>query len=169
MPAHPEAFQRIRVGLQAFAVTDRDLQTHVLTRLGQIHRKQESAIFATQGAEGRTGRWAALAPGYAAWKAKHFPGKKILVRKGAMKEAFLRVRNPDYVQRYIKPLMQFGARSAVAGFHFIGTGRMPRRDPVSKTEGQIAEMRVGILDWYRNERVPQAQRAMRQLGGIAVR
>lgn len=165
MPANPQEFQRLRVGLQAFEVTDTDLKTVVLRRLGQVHRKQEERIFAAEGAAGRSGKWAALSPAYAAAKRKLFPGRKILVRTGVMKEAFIRATNPDYVQRYVKPLMQFGARSRVATYHDTGTSTMPRRDPVGKTETQLEQLREAILIWYRKERVPQAQRAMKALGG----
>ncbi|MEO8483330.1 MAG: hypothetical protein ABI634_14045 [Acidobacteriota bacterium] len=36
---------------------------------------------------GGVGGWAPLSEDYAAWKAKHFPGRPILVRTGALKES----------------------------------------------------------------------------------
>lgn len=164
MPVNPEAFKRLRTIQEALAVTEADLRGPILRRLGQIHRKQERRIFASEGAEGAFGKWAALSPGYAAAKTRMLGTRgKILVLSGETKDRFLSASRAEYVQRYIKPFMQFGARSEVAGFHFRGSGRLPRRDPVSKTARMLEELRQGIVAWYRNERLPQVLRGAARL------
>lgn len=160
MPFDHKEAQRLRVGVKAFAVTEQDLKTVVLVRLGQIHRRQEEIRFASEGLDGPDGKWPKLSEQYAYYKRTEYPGRKILVRTGSMKKKFINAKNPDYVQRYIKPVMQFGARSVVAAFHFTGTRRMPKRDPVSKSEAQAAQLRFGIVEWYRTERIPQALRGI---------
>lgn len=45
--------------------------------------------FATEGAHGLGAGWVQLNPGYEAWKREHYPGAPMLVRTGAMREAFL--------------------------------------------------------------------------------
>lgn len=45
--------------------------------------------FASEGAHGLGGRWQPLNPDYAAWKDEHYPGRPMLVRTGAMRDAYL--------------------------------------------------------------------------------
>jgi hypothetical protein len=96
-----------------------------------------------------------------------------------------------------KAIVSLGARSEIAGYHFQGsdvtrrsrpgTGKnkkrgkrkkpfkaktyrvkLPRRDMITKTTDQILAMRQVLIDWYRDERVPQAQRALaRKVRGAA--
>ena len=42
------------------------------------------------------------------------------------------------------------------------TWSLPRRDMVSKTAAQVAKMRQAIVDWYREERLPQITRICAQ-------
>lgn len=50
-------------------------------------RLVENEIFTTEGGAGFHGRWPALSDKYRAWKEKHFPGRKIMVRTGRLKRA----------------------------------------------------------------------------------
>lgn len=167
MPINPKAFQRLRTLTQSCEVTDADIAGPVVRRLGGIHRKQERRIFASQGGEGRYGPWAALSPGYLARKIRLLGAAgKILVLSGETKDRFLSPSRSEYIQRYVKPFIQFGAKSEVAGFHFRGGNKLPRRDPVSKTEAQIEQLREGIKAWWINERVPQILRGAIRLGHV---
>lgn len=164
MPANPQGFQRLRTLQEAFVVTEADKAGPLLRRLGQIHRAQERRIFATEGAAGRSGKWAALKPAYLAWKIRQLGAAgKILVLSGETKERFVTPTRPEYIQRYVSPGMQFGARSEVAGFHVRGSGKLPRRDMVSKTETMLEELREGIIRWWTDERLPQIQRGAAKL------
>ena len=165
MPANPEAFQRLRSLAHACEVTDGDIAGPMLRRLGQIHRRQQRRIFASQGAEGRHGKWASLSPEYQIAKRRLLGTVgKILVLSGDMRDRFISASRSEYIQRYVKPFAQFGAASEVAGYHFRGNSKMPRRDPVSKTEKQLVELRQGIIDWWTKERVPQILRGALRLG-----
>src|SRR5258705_6545807 len=129
MPINPAAFQRLRILTNACQVIEADIAGPILTRLGQVHRKQERRIFASQGAEGRYGKWKALSPAYRLRKIRLLGSVgRILVLSGDTKDRFVTRSRPEYIQRYVKPLVQFGARSEVAGFHFRGSGHNPKRD-----------------------------------------
>jgi hypothetical protein len=55
----------------------------------KLFHKHERDQFRTQGKQ--TGpRWPKLSPKYAAWKRKHFPGRPILVRTGALRDALVK-------------------------------------------------------------------------------
>ena len=60
-----EGYERLRTLGSLLTVTDGDLRGPVLTRVAQVHRKQEAAIFTSEGAEGGSGTWAPLSPEYA--------------------------------------------------------------------------------------------------------
>lgn len=45
--------------------------------------------FLTEGAHGLGSKWEPLNPDYQAWKDEHYPGMPILVRTGAMRDAYL--------------------------------------------------------------------------------
>lgn len=99
---------------------------------GQIEARQ----FSSSGAN--SGGWAALSPGYAAWKARHYPGKGVLVRSGAL-EASLTGR-PLGVEVITDDRALFGTGVPYAGYHQHGTPKMPRRRPLEFTGTQRTEL-----------------------------
>lgn len=87
--------------------------------------------FAAEGAVEGDQPWAALKPGYAQWKAKHFPGAKILTRTGELKAA---VTNPEV--ELGPQQLRISVHSKVAVFHQHGTRTMPARNLISLTKKQ---------------------------------
>lgn len=80
------------------------------------------------------GEWAPLSPAYAAWKARHFPGKGILRRTGRLYES-LTGESQDSVAD-IEPLrLTLGTRTPYAVFHQRGTSRMPARPVIDLSPG----------------------------------
>ena len=79
--------------------------------------------FATRG----HGTWRALSPGYAAWKADHYPGQPILVATGRMRQE---VTTGARVTATAKTLT-FTTNNAYWFYHQYGTRRMPAR-PIFK-------------------------------------
>jgi hypothetical protein len=159
---NPEVFKRLRTKAEALIVSPGDFAGPVLVRLGQVHRRQEKAIFASQGAAGGSGRWPKLSPGYAKWKKRVFPGRKILVLSGEMKERFTVPSRPEYVQRFTSSgqsggVFSFGAIDEVAVKHYRGI-KLPVRDMITKTAAQITELRNTFISWYA-ARVRQIVRA----------
>ena len=84
-----QAFERLRDLGDLLKVTDGDLRGPVLTRVAQLHRKQEAAIFASEGAEGGAGGWPPLSPEYAKQKQRALTGgrKARAAQRKATKEA----------------------------------------------------------------------------------
>ncbi len=77
---------------------------------------------------GPSGKWAALSPGYAKWKRRHFPGKPILQRTGNLKDALTNSDSPMAAREYSASQLNFGTSGVhYADFHQLGTARMPAR------------------------------------------
>ena len=129
--------QRQMSSVQALTITPGDYAGPVLVLMGQLHREQQLAIFASQGARGGAGKWPALSPSYAAKKsgfrkaAGKGPGlvfavgKRIMILTGDTKARFTVPTNPAYVQRFVPRgtsggMFQFGAYSDVAAAHLAG-------------------------------------------------
>lgn len=70
--------------------------------------------------------WRPLSPGYAAWKAAHFPGQPLLVRSGEGKAAATR---PDGWETKFAPdrLTMTYRGPAYMAYHQQGGGRLPQR------------------------------------------
>ncbi len=60
----------------------------------------EAAQFATEGAQGASGQWAALSPAYKIFKEKEFPGKTVLRREDALYES---MTGPDALDSILRP------------------------------------------------------------------
>lgn len=163
MPINPAAFERLRVIHRGvIPVTDGDMAGPLLKQLGQIHRAQERRVFAKQ-AQGEIYPWARLKPATIARKRRILGSAgKILVFSGETKARFITASRPQYIQRYVKPFMNFGASSDVAGYHVRGSANLPKRDMITKSSKQLREMRQGILAWWRG-RVAQVLRGQHQL------
>ena len=89
-------------------------------------------------AQGLPDRWVPLSPRYAAWKRKHYPGKKILERTGALKAA-MTGSGPGAVRVIGHRSAEFGTDIPYARYHQSGTRYMPRRKVVQLTDA----MKVG--------------------------
>lgn len=142
-------------GGQAQAISDRFVQfsrrlEDLSVPLEQINESLHERIaeqFASQGAGGYTGTWAALSATYGAWKQKKRPGTPILVGlhpthkgsrqhparpesygiSGAMRDSVL-----DPAATVVGPLrMLYAPTSDIAGFHQTGTSKMPARPIIS--------------------------------------
>jgi len=68
----------------------------VITAFYEIDTEQ----FATEGAQGASGQWAALSPAYKIFKEREFPGKSILRRTDALYES---MTGPDALGSILRP------------------------------------------------------------------
>lgn len=106
---------------QARAVDARPAFEQISESFLRAERKQ----FASQGEYG-SGGWRPLSPSYAAWKAKHYPGKGILVRTGELQKSL--TEGPQV--KVIEPhLMIIGSAVDHGYYHQRGDG-VPQRRPV---------------------------------------
>jgi hypothetical protein len=191
---NPGGFERVRTQAQLLEITPGDMQGPIIRRLDAVHRKQETRIFATEGAEGGGGPWPRLSPEYAARKraaaaggrqeAKGKKGKarisflrekgrpianKILVWTGETRSRFTKT-GAYHIARVIvrgtgEYIVQLGAASTIASYHQHGAGVLPVRDPIKKTTQQVAELQRAITEWYAKERLATAARFLRRFGG----
>ena len=99
------------------------------TRFARIEARQ----FKSEGAYG-SGGWPALSPRYAAWKAKHYPGKPILERTGELKDSL--TRRPLGIEVLTPSSMTVGSGIDYGRFHQAGGGRLPQRRPVELPESE---------------------------------
>lgn len=79
--------------------------------------------FDSQGAT-MSGGWSALSPKYGAWKAKHYPGRGILVRSGDLRES---LASNLGVREFTRKSMTVGTQIPYASYHQNGTRTMPAR------------------------------------------
>lgn len=96
----------------------------------------ETRQFATEGRYG-SGGWAPLSPRYAAWKARHYPGKTILRRTDDLVKSL--TTRPLGVEVIEPHYMILGTAVEYAKYHQHGTPRMPRRRPVELPESERRE------------------------------
>ena len=112
--------------------------------------------FESEGATGQSGRWPALDPSYARWKARKYPGAKILERTGRLR-ASLRSSSEQTVTSEPQKLT---IRSEVpyGGYHQRGIGQK-RRPPWSPTRADANRIVSAITREIRRRLVSTFQRA----------
>lgn len=98
-------------------------------RFATVERRQ----FASEGAYG-SGGWRALSPSYAAWKARHYPGKPILERSGDLKDSL--TRRPFGIEAITPKSLTVGSGIDYGRFHQAGAGNLPQRRPVELPEAE---------------------------------
>jgi phage gpG-like protein len=108
----------------------RDIWPGVIPDFQEFAREQ----FRGEGV-GDTGSWPALSPPYAAWKARHFPGKPILQRTGRLVDS-VTGRTRDTLIEAKPDSLEFGTRVPYAVFHQRGSGRLKRRKVFDLNERQ---------------------------------
>lgn len=89
--------------------------------------RAERRQFATEGGYA-SGGWAPLSPNYAAWKARHYPGKKILHREGDLEGSL--TRRPLGIEVIEPSFAVLGSDVEHGKYHQGGLGRNPQRRPV---------------------------------------
>jgi phage gpG-like protein len=105
----------------------------------------ESARFSTGG----FGAWPPLSDGYAAWKAKHYPGAPILVRTGRLRESLTSRTGAGAVYEESPLELRSGTSVPYAQFHQTGTSRMPARPPEGISEEDTRVMQTVVLDRFK--------------------
>jgi phage gpG-like protein len=101
------------------------------------------------------GRWRPLSPGYAAWKAKHYPGKPIMVRSGDLKKT-LTSMTTGTIYNPSKREVTLGTKIKYALAQHFGTkergggkeqSRLPPRPLISILKSEANRMRK-IMSTY---------------------
>ncbi|MBT9144602.1 MAG: hypothetical protein DDT42_00444 [candidate division WS2 bacterium] len=99
-------------------------------------------------------KWASLSPKYREWKKTHYPGKKILVRTGELKEATTTKTAKGSVFEQTKTLLRMGVNLPVGGWnlamlHQKGTRKMPAREVIKLSTRQKAGWVGMFRQWMR--------------------
>lgn len=92
--------------------------------------------FAAEGAFEDRMRWQDLSPAYAMWKARHFPGRKILELMGRLRDSLTIKGGPDNVFNITPNSLTVGTVVPYAIYHQIGTSKMPMRKIIELTDAQ---------------------------------
>lgn len=135
--------QQVERTLDRFAEAAEDA-TPVWEVLADRFARMERKQFATEGAHA-SGGWAPLSPRYAAWKARHYPGRPILVLTGDLKESL--TRRPFDIEIITPKLAIFGSAVVYGGYHQRGEGHNPRRRPVELRESERREWVKVLQRW----------------------
>jgi len=79
--------------------------------------------------------WEAISPAYAAWKAKHYPGRGVLRASGALMQSLVG-KGSGHVYKATKRAMEIGTGVTSEGgapyplYHQLGAGHNPVRKPI---------------------------------------
>ncbi len=129
------AFNRIEEYISDF----RGIWPNVAKEFYTIEHEQ----FATEGAHGASGKWAALSPVYAKFKAVTFPGMPILRATTSLYDSMTSPGAPDSIFR-MEPLeMTAGTQREGATAHQRGAG-LPARPIISLTGDDKRRMQKAI-------------------------
>jgi len=142
---HQTGAEELRTMLGGLAVAVDDISP-TFPEMERAFRSIEISQFQSEGASGQEGAWPALSEVYAAWKARHFPGKPILQRTGALMRSLVGRGPGSYVSTSPHSLT-IGTSIPYAAFHQIeGLGRRFR--PMISLTDQQAAMFQAILQRY---------------------
>ncbi len=101
--------------------------------------KMEAQQFDAEGAFGGNPRWKPLSAKYAAWKARHFPGKPILQLKKKLKHVMTHPKTDIAPLRLVLSFLGYRRGSwDIPALHQTGTTKMPARKPINLTRSQRA-------------------------------
>jgi phage gpG-like protein len=105
----------------------------------------ESARFSSGG----FGTWPPLSSGYAAFKAKHYPGQPILVRTGLLRESLTSRTGAGAIYEESALELTLGTNVPYAKYHQTGTSKMPARPPEGLNDTDLRVMQTIALDRFK--------------------
>lgn len=125
----PDALKKMSFAFERFGDDLSDFSAFVWPKVLPALEEEERRQFEAEG-NGPSGGWAALSPKYAERKEREWPGKPILERTGALREA-LTSDSSSHARRIISAdMVDFGTEGLeYASFHQLGTLHMPARPP----------------------------------------
>lgn len=158
MRVRPEGFKRIRTKLEALQLSRGDLQGPVLRALDTEHCLQVRGAFTTHGAGVAGGPWPAWSPRYAAWRAKHGLGHRMMRLTDNLYGRSTSPRHGGHVARWLGRLrFAFGYVDDVGYWHQNAKPPRKKRSVIDKTARQYREFVTVFVDFYR-KRVKQVLR-----------
>jgi phage gpG-like protein len=129
--------RQFKVGLGRMTKALGDMRPFWEKGLKPAFIQAEKQQFSTEGGAGRHGAWADLSDDYKKWKARHYPGRGLLVRDGLLAQALTGGRG--FVLQSHPQWVAIGAESTYGTYHQKGKG-MPRRRPIDISDAQEKEL-----------------------------
>lgn len=145
-----QAVRSFALGMERLGTALSDFR-FIFPRVVSLFEDSFAKQFERRGAGPVVGPWSPLQPSYAAWKAKHYPGKPLLERSGNLKEGLTAKSGTHTVRDYSASMLNFGTTGVpYASFHQTGTAYMPSRPPADFgpefEKGLKKAMHLGIVD-----------------------
>lgn len=140
-PSEP-TLVRLTTALERAGAEVLDVAKHILPKLLPVLEVETAKQFEAEGEGPQSGSWAPLSVSYAKWKEAHFPGKPILERSSALRQA---LTGPGaHARRDISgQSLTFGTIALpYASFHQTGTKRMTARPEFDFGPGFEAAMQA---------------------------
>lgn len=110
--------------------------------------------FDTEGASTAGGKWKALTPKYAKWKAAHYPGQPILRATNALFESLTDPEAAGAIYRPERDELIIGTKDPKGRGHQRGAGHLPVRQIMAFTERDKRDIQksiqVGLVEFARN-------------------
>ncbi len=135
--------ERVKVGLDRFHEGLRDFRPFWRDYAFPLLAERTQRNFETQG--GFVGGWPPLSASYAAWKAKHYPGKPILRREDTLMNSLTwsGAPGPGGIATADESRAEWGTTVPYGIFHQRGGGHLPKRQvlaiPESETWGRLLQ------------------------------
>lgn len=140
--------EQVQLGFSRFAESIKDWSP-VFQDIAADFHEMERRQFDSEGGYA-SGGWKPLSKTYAEWKAKNYPGNKILVLSGLMKES-LTDNNPWTIEDIQALQAEFGTRIPWAIYHQNGGRKIPQRQIVFLTQADQTRWIKLIHAWLLKE------------------
>lgn len=156
---------RLKESLRAAVVWQKAEVDAVARRMDSAFKKHERGLFASEGAMAGS-RWAPLSPAYARWKAKRFPGRKIMQRKGKLRRSLITKGSGHILRSGAQPraFVEMGTSVDYAAFHIRGTHnkRQPKheRDTLAHSPSQAEQYGKIATEYMVRVKLPRAARIL---------
>ena len=159
--------ERIRNGLAAIKLTDKDKAGPLKREMQDVHVRQVNRAFKTKGGSVLGGAWPGWSPRTFEWRKRHRGMGRTMMQLNKswggrepkqLRRAFTLPGSPRFIGKFKKPFTyQFGAADSVAARHEAGAGRLPRRSVIAKTLKDIQDF-AKQLQSFMNARIDQVVR-----------
>lgn len=151
VPSGEDTLERMSVAFERAGGELSDFGTHTFPKMVPVFEAELERQFGAEGRGPNVGGWAQLSPAYEEWKGQNYPGKPILERTGALKDALTDSSASHAFRDFSTTEFNFGtAGLEYASFHQSGTGRMPDRPPFDFTADFEREVQRVALEGARD-------------------
>jgi phage gpG-like protein len=133
-PSGEDTLERMSVAFERAGSELSDFGTHTFPKMIPVFEEEVARQFDAEGRGPNVGSWAQLSPAYEEWKGQNYPGKPILEREGALRDALTESSAPHALRDFSSTEFNYGTDGLeYASFHQSGTANMPDRPPFDFT------------------------------------